>query len=151
MGASSTKSFSGPTVTHCLCFRSYSKMTAIVERWKFFAKLFAGRLTSSEKSYVLYAFEKFVQKFCWCQLSRVSIWSQESYKLSQLGGSLTSREKSLKLSWSGLLSRPLYVNLKFLSFCFLCLREGGESKISLCYPRGLGASPQSFCERFGVI
>ena len=24
------------------------------------------------------------------------------------------------------------------------MREGSESRISLCYPRGLGASPQSF-------
>ena len=30
------------------------------------------------------------------------------------------------------------------------VREGSESKISLCYPRGLGASPQSFHKRGGV-
>ena len=31
------------------------------------------------------------------------------------------------------------------------MRGGGESKISLRYPRGLGASPQSFRERGGVF
>ena len=29
------------------------------------------------------------------------------------------------------------------------MREGGESKISLCYPKGAGASPQSLRERVG--
>ena len=37
------------------------------------------------------------------------------------------------------------MNLKFLSFCFFFLRDG-ESKISLCYPRGLGASPSVFSQ-----
>ena len=31
------------------------------------------------------------------------------------------------------------------------MREGDEFKISLCYPRDLVASPQSFRERGGVI
>ena len=31
------------------------------------------------------------------------------------------------------------------------MREGGESKISLCYPRGLGASLQSIRERGDVF
>ena len=38
-------------------------------------------------------------------------------------------------------------------FLFLVLikgmREGGESKISLCYPSSAGASPQLFRERAG--
>ena len=84
--------------------------------WNVFAKLFAGRLTSSEKSCILYDFKKFMQKFCWYQSPRDSIWSQESYKLSRLPSSLTSREKSLKLSWSGLLPRPPWVDLSFYLF-----------------------------------
>ena len=31
------------------------------------------------------------------------------------------------------------------------MTEGGESKISLCYPRGLWAFPQSFRERNSVF
>ena len=31
------------------------------------------------------------------------------------------------------------------------MREGGESKIFSCYPRGSGTSLQSFCERGGVF
>ena len=31
------------------------------------------------------------------------------------------------------------------------MREGGESKTSLCYSRGLGASPKSFRERDSVL
>ena len=47
------------------------------------------------------------------------------------------------------------MNLSFFIFLFLVLTKGmrkvGESKIFLCYCRGSGASPQSFCERGGVI
>ena len=31
------------------------------------------------------------------------------------------------------------------------IREGGESKISLCFPRGSGAFSQSFRERGGIF
>ena len=42
------------------------------------------------------------------------------------------------------------MNLRFLVL-IRGMREGGESKIFLCYPRGLGTSHQSFRERAGVF
>ena len=42
------------------------------------------------------------------------------------------------------------MNLRFLVL-IRGMREGGESKIFLCYPRGLGTSHQSFRERTGVF
>ena len=42
------------------------------------------------------------------------------------------------------------MNLRFLVL-IRGMREGGESKIFLCYPRGLGTSHQSFRERGGVF
>ena len=42
------------------------------------------------------------------------------------------------------------MNLRFLVL-IRGMREGGESKIFLCYPRDLRTSHQSFCERGGVF
>ena len=42
------------------------------------------------------------------------------------------------------------MNLRFLVLIEE-MREGGESKIFLCYPRGSGTSHQSFRERGGVF
>ena len=103
--------------------------------WNVFAKLLAGRLTSSEKLCILYDFKKFIQKLCWCQPPRDSIWSQESYKPSRLPNLLASREKSPKLSRSGLLPRPPWIDLSFYLFVscvwgrekiprFLCVTPG---------------------------
>ena len=46
------------------------------------------------------------------------------------------------------------MNLRFYLFVsgvIKAIRKEGESKISVCYRRGSGASPQSFRERGGVI
>ena len=105
---------------------------------KGFSKLFAGRFTSSEKSCVLYAFKKFVQKFCWYQIRSLSMWSQESYKLSQLAGPISLWRKISKAFVVKFTSPSLLGESKFISFCFLCLGEVAESKISLCYPQEFG-------------
>ena len=42
------------------------------------------------------------------------------------------------------------MNLRFLVL-IIGIEEGGEAKIFLCYPRGLGTSHQSFCNRGGVF
>ena len=100
-------------------------------------------LTNSEKPRVLYVFKKFVQKFCWCQLSKVCIWLQESYKGSQLAGSQASREKFLKLSWSGLLPRPPCVNLSFYRFVS-CVWWRRRAQVFLVLPRGFRSFPSVF-------
>ena len=84
--------------------------------------------------------QKVCAKFCWCQLPRVSIWSQESYKLSRLAESLASREKSLELSWSSLLPRPPWVNL---SFYLLFLLFEGRRRVQdfLVLPQEFGSFP----------
>ena len=42
------------------------------------------------------------------------------------------------------------MNLRFLVI-IIQIREGVESKIFLCYPRGSGTSHQSFCEQGGIF
>ena len=97
-------------------------------------------LTNSEKPCVLYFFKKFVQKFCWCQLSKVNIWPEESYKRSKLAFSQASREKFLKLSWSGLLP---CVNLSFYLFVS-CVWWRRRSQIFLALPQWFRSFPSVF-------
>ena len=100
-------------------------------------------LTNSEKPCVLYFFKKFVQKFCWCQLSKVNIWPEESYKRSQLAFSQAIREKFLKLSWSGLLPGPPCVNLSFYLFVS-CVWWRRRPQMFLALPQWFRSFPSVF-------